>query len=227
VIDYAPERFNRRFTAIAVLRLDRWCCYRSDAVWNVSAAMEGARLEHGSKPERCAPQIEVPLGSRYHEIPKPAPGERRENLVVFLGSLTREQGLHLMVEAMPAIRDRIPQARLRVIGDGPELAVLKELTLAKHLEDSIEFLGFIEDDAKAASLVSEGVVAVAPYLRDGSSYKRFADPGKVKIYLAAGLPIVICRVLGGRTVIPEPESRSSPQRKYRRGGYSRAISAGE
>jgi phosphatidylinositol alpha-1,6-mannosyltransferase len=99
-----------------------------------------------------------------------------------------------MVEAMPEIRNRIPQARLRVIGDGPELAALKEMAREKQVEDSIEFLGFIEDDAKAASLVSEGVAAVAPYIRDGSTYKRFADPGKVKIYLAAGLPVVICRV---------------------------------
>jgi len=193
VIDYAPERFRLRSMQGLYRLLDRWCCYHCDAVWNVSASMEQARRLHGADPQRCAPQIEVPLGNRFHEITKQATGTQ-ENLLVFLGSLTKEQGLDLVIEALPAIKKKVPAARLRVVGDGPEMGFLKNLAKEKNVADSVEFLGFIEDDSKAAALVAEGAVAVAPYLSDRTTYKRYADPGKVKIYLAAGLPVVISRV---------------------------------
>jgi len=192
VIDYAPERFRSRPAQELYRMLDRWCCYRADAVWNVSAAMEEARKSHGLNPERCAPQIEVPLGNRYEEIPKA--DSRNRDLIVFLGSLTKEQGVNVMLDALPIIKREFPAARLRIIGDGPELGSLKQLAEKNNVAEAVEFCGFIEDDAQAAALAAEGAVAVAPYISDGSTYKRFADPGKVKIYLAAGLPVVISKV---------------------------------
>jgi glycosyltransferase involved in cell wall biosynthesis len=192
VIDYAPERFRSRPAQELYRMLDRWCCCKADAIWNVSAAMENARKSHGLNPERCAPQIEVPLGNRYNEIPKP--DSRSSGLIVFLGSLTKEQGVNVMLDALPIIKRRIPAVRLRIIGDGPELGSLRQLAEKNDVNEAVEFCGFIEEDAQAAALAAEGVVAVAPYVSDGGTYKRFADPGKVKIYLAAGLPVVISRV---------------------------------
>jgi len=194
VIDYAPHRFHRRLGQALYRTLDRRCCYGSDAVWNVSAAMEEARREDGVEAGRCAPQIEVPLGSRYSDISRPPPEKTDPRLIVFLGSLTREQGLDLMIEALPGLRRAVPGARLRVIGDGPEASSLRRLAEDKGVSDAVEFLGFVEDDMRAAELAAEGAVGIAPYARTAETYKRFADPGKVKIYLAAGLPVVVSRV---------------------------------
>ena len=203
VIDYAPNRFSHRPGQMLYRALDRRCCYGSDAVWNVSASMEEARRLDGVEPSRCAPQIEVPLGARYSETPR-LPFEKIDpNLIVFLGSLTPEQGLDIMIESMAKLRQIVPEARLRVIGDGPESASLKRLAVENGVSDSVEFLGFIEDDARAAELVAEGAVGIAPYPRTTDTYKRFADPGKVKIYLAAGLPVVISRVPSVAELIEE------------------------
>ncbi len=206
VIDYAPHRFRRRAGQWLYRALDRRCCYGSDAVWNVSASMEEARRSDGVKPDRCAPQIEVPLGSRYSEIPR-LPFEKIDpNLIVFLGSLTAEQGLSMIIEAMPALMRTSPHVRLRIIGDGPEASSLKRLAADRNVSDRVEFMGFIEDDSRAAELVAEGAVGIAPYARTGDTYKRFADPGKVKIYLAAGLPVVVSRVPRVAKLIEECEA---------------------
>lgn len=194
VIDYAPNRFSHRPGQMLYRALDRRCCYDSDAVWNVSVSMEEARKLEGVDPSRCAPQIEVPLGARCSEIPSLPIEKIDPNLVVFLGNLTREQGLDIMIKSMLKLRDTVPGARLRVIGDGPESASLKRLADEVGVSDAIDFLGFIKDDARAAELVAEGAVGIAPYPRTPDTYKQFADPGKVKIYLAAGLPVVISRV---------------------------------
>lgn len=194
VIDYAPGRFPSRPMQSLYRLLDRRCCYHSDVVWNVSAAIEVARRSDGMDVSRSAPQIEVPLGNRFEQIPKPPSDKRKQGLIVFLGSLTGEQGLNLMLEALPAIRKVVPHAALRVVGDGPDRSRLERLAEEKGIQGLVEFLGFVEDDARAAELVAEASVAVAPYLRTEGTYKRFADPGKVKIYLAAGLPVIISRV---------------------------------
>jgi glycosyltransferase involved in cell wall biosynthesis len=194
VIDYAPNRFSNRTGQALYRALDRRCCYGADAVWNVSASMEDARKADGIEPRRCAPQIEVPLGSRYAEIPRLAFEQVDPDLIVFLGSLRPEQGLDTMIEAMPGIRRAVPAARLRVIGDGPEAASLKKLAVDRGVADAVEFLGYVENDNEAAKLLADAAIGVAPYVRSADTFKRFADPGKVKLYLAAGLPVVISRV---------------------------------
>ncbi len=194
VIDYAPQRFRSRLGRFLYRILDKHCCYGSDIVWNVSAAMEEARVEAGVHPNRCSKQLEVPLGSRYSEIRRLPLEDVDVKLMVFLGSLTPEQGLNLVIEAMPRLRALIPGIRLRVIGEGREAASLKRLATEKDVADAVEFLGYIEDDSEVARLVSECAVGVAPYVRTGQTFKWYADPGKVKIYLAAGLPVVISKV---------------------------------
>ncbi len=206
VIDYAPQRFRSHAGQALYRSLDRRCCYGADAVWNVSASMEEARKQDGIDADRCAAQIEVPLGNRYSEIPRLSFEEINPNMVVFLGSLTQEQGLSMMIEAMPKLKQDLPNIKLRIIGDGPESPSLKRLAAEKNVSDRIEFMGFIEDDARVARLVAEGAVGIAPYVQTGDTYKRFADPGKVKIYLAAGLPAVISRVPRVAKVIDESEA---------------------
>ncbi len=206
VIDYAPQRFRSHVGQTLYRSLDRRCCYGADAVWNVSASMEEARKQDGINANRRAPQIETPLGNRYSEIPK-LPFEKIDpNLIVFLGSLTHEQGLSTMLEAMPKLRQEMPVVKLRIIGDGPESSSLKRLAVERSISDSVEFTGFIEDDLRATELVAEGAVGIAPYAQTADTYKRFADPGKVKIYLAAGLPGVISRVPRVAKLIEESEA---------------------
>ena len=43
-------------------------------------------------------------------------------------------------------------------------------------------------------LLSRSSVAVAPYAETDETFTRYADPGKLKAYLAAGLPIVLTEV---------------------------------
>jgi len=43
-------------------------------------------------------------------------------------------------------------------------------------------------------LLSSASIGLATYLESEESFTQFADPGKLKNYLAAGLPIVMTRV---------------------------------
>jgi glycosyltransferase involved in cell wall biosynthesis len=81
-----------------------------------------------------------------------------------------------------------------VIGDGPELPVLKQQAARLGVAGAVRFHGFVTDHREVERLLASGSVAAAPYRPSKSTFTRWADPGKLKAYLAAGLPIVLTDV---------------------------------
>jgi glycosyltransferase involved in cell wall biosynthesis len=61
------------------------------------------------------------------------------------GRLTSEKGHRYLIEAMGQIRKRFPKVMLLLAGKGPEEDKLKGLTLKLGLQDTVTFLGEIQD----------------------------------------------------------------------------------
>jgi PEP-CTERM/exosortase A-associated glycosyltransferase len=59
----------------------------------------------------------------------------------FLGSFYSYEGLHLLLEAMPGILRSLPDARLLLVGGGPEDARLRTLTANLGLDRTVIFTG--------------------------------------------------------------------------------------
>ena len=57
----------------------------------------------------------------------------------------RYKGVQHMIEAMPAVRAAIPDAKLRIIGRGDDLVRLQQLARDLGLENSVEFAGYVDD----------------------------------------------------------------------------------
>jgi glycosyltransferase involved in cell wall biosynthesis len=55
------------------------------------------------------------------------------------------KGIDHLIDAMPAVRREIPQARLRIVGRGDALPSLQARARALNLGDAIEFAGYIGD----------------------------------------------------------------------------------
>ena len=99
-----------------------------------------------------------------------------------------------MLEALALLRSRGATLTLDVIGDGDQLPALRQQAGRLELTDAVRFHGYLEDHREVERLLAEGSVAAAPYVPGESTFTRWADPGKLKAYLAAGLPIVLTDV---------------------------------
>lgn len=197
VILYTMDYVERRFANPAVNRayhaIDRLAAHRADAVWNVSEAIGAARRTR-DRDGAVAPTIVVPLGANYDRIPRREPQAPVEPTIAFLGHVLERQGLQLVIQALPLVRREVPQASFLVLGDGPHLAALKRQALQARLGGAVEFAGFVEDHRMVEERLCACALAVAPYVPDPSNSSRFADPGKIKTYLACGLPVLVTDV---------------------------------
>lgn len=134
--------------------------------------------------------------------------------VLFIGRLIKEKGVHLLIEAMGRVVDRMPTVRLTIVGAhwyGQEketqyIASLREAS--RPLRDRITFAGSASHD-EVPQLLAKADVLVSPSI--------WQEPtGHVNIEaMAAGVPIVtsnrggIPEVVGDAALIVEPEDTNS------------------
>lgn len=184
--DYSHKRFKNPILNSIYHFLDYYCLRNADIIWNSSSVMVGEREKRGIPKKYRAKQIMVPDGT---DIVKQIPFKKRNRFeIVFVGHLKTGMGLELLISSFPQIVKRFPMAKLLIIGSGPIENKLRKA--AKGL--NIEFKGFIGDLSRVYGLITKSMIAVAPY--EKNSLSENTDPGKVKLYLSAGLPMVITKV---------------------------------
>jgi glycosyltransferase involved in cell wall biosynthesis len=194
-VDFVPDRFGRGTPATRVYdRIDRLCCTHVDARIELSeAAREGRNRRHGLAPDAPAAHV-VPMGAWLDRVPIIPPDGFRRRRVVFLGHLVERQGVETFLESLALLVRRGETIQGDVIGTGPLEEALRERAKRLGLERAVRFHGFVSDHRDVERLLANASLGVAPYRPGDATFTRYADPGKLKAYLAAGLPIVLTDV---------------------------------
>lgn len=194
-IDFMPKRFESVFLNWLYHFFDKQCLKKCKVIWNLSDKMAEGREDYMKiKREVFAPQITIPLGIWDKRIPKLGFAKKKRYQVVFMGHILKKQGLDIVIDAFPTILKQIPQANLLIIGTGDYENNLKKKVKKLKLEKSVNFVGYIESHEQVEKMLSESILAVATYKPDPESFTYFADPGKIKNYLSAGLPVILTDV---------------------------------
>lgn len=189
-IDFVPNRFGNHILNHIYQSVDRVCLKKSDWTWNLAGAMI-SRTPAKDGQER---NLLVPIGSNFDRIERLPLEKVQRNKIVYLGSLREGQGLRLIVDAFSEIRKVTPDAELLIIGSGPLEQSLKERVTILGLESSVTFTGLIQDHRDVEKLLTNCAIGLAPYEPIQKGFTKYTEPGKVKVYMACGLPVIITKV---------------------------------
>ena len=195
ISDYAPDRYRKKWFNRLYLSLDRFCAVHTDFIWDVSRAMQPARIKAGLNKEKSAQVIHVPNGLFPDQLGILPAGKILPFSLVYFGTLGEINGVDLVLEAMPLILKKYPQAIFHVIG-GPDIEIrrLKKKTAELKLSKKVKFYGFIEDNSEVSAILRKIKVSVIPYPDIPGSPRLYADANKIRAYAGAGLPIVTTHV---------------------------------
>ena len=113
--------------------------------------------------------------------------QKNPKKIVFTGAMYYHRGLDILLEAIPKIIKKIPDAKFILIGSGSELQKLKEIVSKNNLESSVEFKGWIKRE-EIPENITDASIGIGP-LRLTDVTAR-ALPIKVLEYMAVSLPII-------------------------------------
>lgn len=191
VSDYSPNRYPIKWLNAVYVWLDRFCAMYSDFIWDVSKAMQPARIKAGLKPSFSAPVIHVPNALKPSQIKFNSGDKIKPYSMVFMGTLKNENGPDLVIEAMPEILAKYPKATLQIIGgEEDDRKVLTKLAKSLNVEKNITFYGFVHDADDMSKIIRNCYIGLSLYRAIPGSPRYYGDAGKIRAYTAAGIPVV-------------------------------------
>jgi glycosyltransferase involved in cell wall biosynthesis len=184
--------FNRVFrNARGADLLDRVCVRAADYLLVVTEEAEERLRELGVQHERVAvihntPDLEA-MGQ--HPVAQEIVGKYKNDYVIlYTGWLSPERGLETAIEAMPLIRQRVPNARLVIAGGGPSEEDVRRFVHFRGATDYVEVTGWL-DHRLFPSYITAAQVCIVPHPADPSI--NTTSPNKLFEYMALGKPVVV------------------------------------
>jgi phosphatidylinositol alpha-1,6-mannosyltransferase len=131
-----------------------------------------------------------------HFIPQPDAMQKRKELglqdkkiIISVGRLVHRKGQDNLIQAMPAVLKKIPNAHLLLVGEGPYRKHLEKLVLKSSLEQNVTFAGRIMYDRLPSYLSAADLFAMP----SRSRFFGLEVEGLGIVYLeasACGIPVV-------------------------------------
>jgi glycosyltransferase involved in cell wall biosynthesis len=167
----------------------------SDEVWDLSPRMNDIReQELGIFKKNLKKHKLVPYGMWLERIVPVSYEDCEKETLVFMGHMLEKQGAQLVIQTLPFLAEKYPRIRLKLIGGGSYLSVLQKLAADLGVSDRCIFMGKIPDIRDVEKEIARSCIAYAPYISSLDMWTKYADPGKVKTYLACGVPVILTDV---------------------------------
>lgn len=180
--DFSDPRFGRPLLDAVYRGIERAVVRGADVVVSNSRRAEARRRELGLRAEKS---VVIPNGVTLAEPRfEPKPIDKRN--VAFVGSITREHGLHDLLAALAPEIDR-----LHLVGEGPDLARVLALCASRGIR--VEHRGGLPNAEVVRFLQEHAGIGVAPY-NTSASWTYYCSPLKVIEYISCGVPVLMSSV---------------------------------
>jgi len=181
------KRFNNSLMNFLYQKLEHFSSTNSDYNWFLNRSFTEFRKKQGIKENTLfwiPSSVEVKTVKRKTDV--------FNHKLVFLGVVNKKNGAHIIPKIMQKIKKEISDVKLDVIGNGDLFDWLKKEIKRLNLQSNIRLLGMLEFK-DFAPLLTDYSVGIAPYEDVFDTLTATSDSLKMRIYLAAGLPVVITK----------------------------------
>ena len=124
-------------------------------------------------------------------------------VIGFIGSFYAYEGLDLLLAALPRVLEALPQARVLLVGGGPQEAALKSLAASLGIADKVVFAGRVPHGEVARYY---GLVDVFAYPRHPMRLTDLVTPLKPLEAMAQGRLVLASDVGGHRELVRDGEN---------------------
>jgi glycosyltransferase involved in cell wall biosynthesis len=126
----------------------------------------------------------------------------KDKIVLFMGTLFDFSGLDDLIPLFGTVTEKIPEAKLLIVGDGPQRQELEQCIEKHGLRDSVTITGF-EPYTMMPLYINLADVCINTFRITGATRDIF--PGKTVQFLACGKPFIATPLPGLKVVIPGEE----------------------
>ncbi len=195
MIDYTPQRYENIILDKLYYFIDKIACYHSDVVWPLHKRMIEGRAEDGKINKGKINFLEVPTGNESDQYADEDYANFNRKKVVYFGGVLKSKGADLFIPIVKSLIDKgLSDVIFECIGGG-DIDYLKEQARQYGVEKNCIIHGRVNDPKEVDQMLLRCGVAIAPfYPEDKNNFSYYADPGKVKIYVGCGLPVIITDV---------------------------------
>ncbi len=218
----------------------RFALVRADLVVCDARVLAAAAERHGAPADRIAV---VPWGADLALFPL-APFMAAPH-VVSLRQLEPLYDVECLIDALPAVKDRVPGLRVTIAGEGRLRGALEVLTRARGLSDLVRFVGLVphlelpallasaavvvscaRSDSTSISLLEAMASGATPVVSNLAGNREWIDPGVEGLLFAPGDAPALARALVfalADAAFRRAARLSARQRVERDGDFARAT----
>jgi glycosyltransferase involved in cell wall biosynthesis len=214
--DINPElyeaKFQRRDVWYRLLcKLERWTFSTADVSIATNESYRRIAIERGGMEPRKVFVVRSGADlSRVRAVP-PRDDFRRGKrfLVGYVGVIGKQEGIDLLLESVAYLRDALGRRDVQfvIVGDGTEVAALRDMSRRLKIEDCVEFTGRVSD-ADLWGILSTADVCVNPDRANEMNDK--STMNKILEYMALAKPIVQFDLTEGRFSAGEASLYAKP-----------------
>lgn len=124
-----------------------------------------------------------------------------ELMILGVGRLVAKKGFHYLIQSMPAVLKKVPNAKLVIIGDGDQRAELEALVTKHKLQTSVVLPGFA-NRSDLRVLYNAADLFVLPSIRDDAGNLDDQSVALVEA-MATGTPVIATEFPGYSIVIED------------------------
>jgi len=123
----------------------------------------------------------------------------RDPVIVFIGTLFDFSGLDAFIRRFPAVLGKIPEAKLLIVGDGPQRPKLESLIAELGLQKQVIITGFQPYETMPQYINTAAICINTFHITDVT---RDIFPTKIVQYLACGRAVMATPLPGLQAIVP-------------------------